>query len=345
MIKQSVTAITRSNSASNILIVTLLSVAMIAFAVRPTFGAGDDILKAVVGIRAEVPSGARTARFLGTERIGSGVVIDDNGLILTIGYLILEAAGAVVTGPEGKQFPATIVAYDHQTGFGLLRARNPVGLKPLRLGKSSEITERDNVIVVSRGGPQPISAARVVSRRDFVGYWEYLLERAIFTSPPHHFHSGAALIGENGRLLGIGSLFVNDAATPSQPLPGNMFVPVDQLKPILADHLARGRRSSPPRPWIGVNTNEVLGRVVVSRVSPGGPGYRAGIKVGDIILGVGDKPVRDQSHFYRRLWATGEAGVTVPLNTLPMNAATLTSKRIEIRSQDRNNWLKMSPTL
>lgn len=304
----------------------------------------NDILKAVVGLKAEIPADARTASFLGTERQGTGVVIDDNGLILTIGYLILEAAGAVITGPDGKQYAATVTAYDHDSGFGLVRARNPEGLVPLRLGDSSGVREGDQALAVSRGGPQPIIPARIVSRRKFVGYWEYLVDNAIFTSPPHSFHSGAALIGEDGRLLGIGSLFVGDAGGGGQPLPGNMFLPVNDLKPILADLLVRGKRSTPPRPWIGVNTNEVLGRIIVSRVSPNGPGARAGIDVGDIILGVNGQPLRDQTHFYRQLWASGSAGVTVPLDVLPKGQPSLTAKRFDVQSMDRREWLKLAPT-
>ncbi|MDA0239816.1 MAG: S1C family serine protease [Proteobacteria bacterium] len=328
--------------------ISAVTVGLFAFAltVSPQRAAAqtNDILKAVVGLKAEVPADARTATFLGTERQGTGVVIDDNGLILTIGYLILEAAGAVITGPDGKQYAATVTAYDHDSGFGLIRARNPKGLIPLRLGNSSEIKEGDQALAVSHGGPQPIIPARVVSRRTFVGYWEYLVDNAIFTSPPHSFHSGAALIGEDGRLLGIGSLFVGDAGGGGRPLPGNMFLPVDELKPILADLLVRGKRSTPPRPWIGVNTNEVLGRIIVSRVSPNGPGARAGIDVGDIILGLNGQPLRDQTHFYRKLWRSGSAGVTVPLDILPKGQPSLTAKRFEVQSMDRLEWLKLAPT-
>lgn len=326
-----------------------IAVSLLAFALTlsplKAIAQTNEILKAVVGLKAEVPSDARTATFLGTERQGTGVVIDDNGLVLTIGYLILEAAGAVVTGPDGKQYPAQVVAYDHDSGFGLIRARNPEGLVPLQLGDSSQINQGDQVLAVSQGGPQPIIAARVVSRRNFVGYWEYLVENAIFTSPPHSFHSGAALIGEDGKLLGIGSLFVNDAQGNQRPSPGNMFVPVDDLKPILADLLARGKRATAPRPWIGVNTNEVLGRVIVSRVSPSGPGDQAGIGIGDIILGVNGQPLRDQTDFYRRMWDAGAAGVTVPLDILQKGKPSLAAKRIEVQSMDRRDWLKLSPTL
>lgn len=312
----------------------------VAFA-PPALAAGKDIFGAVLGLKTQVRPDARTARFLGTERRGSAILIDDNGLALTIGYLILEADGTVLTDSQGKETPADIVAYDHQTGFGLVRAHGSLAGKPLRLGKSSKLAARDRVLVASRSGGQQVSATQVVSRRDFAGGWEYLLEKAIFTSPPHDHHSGAALIGEDGRLLGIGSLFVADAAGTNTPLPGNMFVPIDGLKPILAELLENGRRAGPGRPWIGANTTEMVGRVLVARISRGGPASKAGLEIGDLILGVGGKPVRNQMDFYRKLWATGGAGVVVPLDILPAPGGKLEIQRLEIRSGDRYDWLKM----
>ena len=310
--------------------------------------AGDragELLNAIVNVKAEVPAEARTARFLGTERQGSGVVVDGNGLVLTIGYLILEASGAIVTGADGNQIPAGIVAYDHETGFGLIKARRPLGVEPIRFGRSAELKILDQVLIVSRGGAQPISTAQVVSRRPFAGAWEYLLEKAIFTSPPHAFHSGAALLGPDGKLLGIGSLFVGDSSGLGHPMPGNMFVPIDELKPVFADLLSKGRRAGPYRPWIGANTQEFHSRVIVSRVSPGGPAARAGIEPGDMILGVGGNPVSGQADYFRKLWNSGEAGDTVPLNVLRRDAASLTSEKIDVRSMDRYDWLRMDNSL
>jgi len=304
--------------------------------------AESDVLQAVVGIDSTIPQDARTARILGTERQGSGVVIDDQGLVLTIGYLILEASGALVTGPDGKQVPASIVAYDNESGLGLLRLSQKLNVKPMRLGDSSGVTESDHVLIAARGGQRPVSAARVVSRRVFTGYWEYMLEKAIFTSPPHSFHSGAALVGEDGRLLGIGSLFVNDAAAPNVPLPGNMFVPVNGLKPVLADLLQSGRRSGAKRPWIGANTFEANGRLFVTRVTINGPADKAGIKVGDLILGIRGLPVQNQADFYRRLWSSGEPGTAIELNVLPKDTNDLKIQKVPVLSGDRYNWLKIN---
>jgi len=225
----------------------------------------------IVKIRSEVPSDARTARSLGTEREGSGVVIDSGGLVLTIGYLILEAMRVEVVGPSGKPVSAKIVGYDHNTGFGLVRVTKPLGINPMEFGESTALGERDEVLVASHGGSESVQGVFVVSRRDFAGYWEYLLENAIFTAPPHPDFGGAALIGRDGRLLGIGSLLVQDAVPGHDEIPGNMFVPIDKLKPILADLLIRGRSAEPPHPWLGIFSQAVGGRILVHRVSPGGP--------------------------------------------------------------------------
>lgn len=301
--------------------------------------AEKNVLQAVVNIRSTIPADARTAPYLGTEREGSGVIIDNEGLVLTIGYLILEAEGAIVTDADGVETPAKVVAYDHQTGFGLLRMRRKPAVTPMRLGSSKNVGLQDTVLVAGMGGHQPVIAARVVSRRVFTGYWEYMLERAIFAVPPHSFHSGAALVGEDGKLLGIGSLLVGDAVAPKLPSPGNMFVPIDALKPVLAELLEHGRRQSPPRPWIGANTEEFHGRLAVIRITKDGPAAKAGIEVGDLILGIGEQSVRNQEDFYRKLWSAGKAGVAISLKILPKSQNGFELKDYQIKTQDRRSWL------
>ncbi|MFP6710281.1 MAG: S1C family serine protease [Rhodospirillales bacterium] len=304
-----------------------------------------DILQAVVGIETTVPSDARTARFLGTKRQGSGVVIDNEGLVLTIGYLILEAEGAIVTGPGGTQSSAKIVAYDHDSGFGLLRMKKPLSIKPIRLGDSKKLRIQDQVLVASRAGPQPVIPARIVSRRVFTSGWEYLLENAIFTTPPHSFHSGAALIGGDGKLVGIGSLIVDNAVAPNIHSPGNMFVPVNAIKPVLADLLEHGRRQSAPRPWIGANTIEMRDRVFINRVSKDGPASKAGLRPGNLVAGVNGKMVRSQEDFYRKLWQGHTSGDVIRLNVLPRLASDPVIQEFLIKSISRFEWLKLKPTL
>ncbi len=297
----------------------------------------EHLLSAVVTVHAEVPADARTAGSLGTERQGSGVVIDDGGLIVTIGYLILEAETVEVVDRGGARSPAEILAYDHATGFGLVRALHKLDAAPLPLGDSSKLDADSLVVVASREEEAAAAPAVVVSRRPFAGYWEYLLERAIFTSPPRLGWGGAALIDADGRLVGIGSLFVGDAVQAPRPRPGNMFVPIDALKPILADLLTQGRSSAPPRPWIGVYTEEARGRLLVNRLAAGGPAARAGIVAGDVILSVEDQSVDGMADFYRKLWRRGPAGVEVRLTVL-QGART---RDLTIKSDDRYNWLKL----
>lgn len=296
----------------------------------------QELLKAVVKINAEIPPEARTAEFLGTKREGSGVVIDADGLVLTIGYLIMESIGASIQLGDGKAVQAHFVAYDHDTGFGLLRAASPLGVKPIELGSSKRLAERDQVLAASHGGETNIVGAYVVSRRDFAGYWEYLLPDAIFTSPPHLNFGGAALLDRNGQLVGIGSLIVPDAAEPGGNLPGNMFVPIDALKPIMGDLLSRGRRAAAPRPWLGINTQEFRSLLFVTRVSTDGPAHAAGIREGDVVLGVGGQPVQELAEFYRRLWSLGDAGVPVKLTLLRRSVPT----DVTVKSIDRYAWLR-----
>ena len=299
----------------------------------------SDLFAAVVGVEARVPADARTARSLGTERGGNGVVIDADGLVLTIGYLILEADEVEVVVGD-RRVPATIVAYDYDTGFGLLRAGAPLGVSPIALGDSSAATERTAVLVAGRGGAGAAHRAMVVSRREFAGYWEYLLEDAIFTAPPYSEFGGAALIAADGRLIGIGSLVVNDALAGDAPFPGNMFVPINLLKPIFADLLSQGRAAGPARPWLGMFTDEFRGHLFVTRVAPGGPAERAGIVAGDIVLAVGDTGVAGMAELFRAVWALGTAGVRVPLTVVQGSEV----RELVVHSADRYDYLRLNPS-
>jgi S1-C subfamily serine protease len=297
----------------------------------------EERLEAIVKIRAKIPVHARTARALGTERDGNGVVIDSEGHILTIGYLILEANFIEILAPDGRRIKASFVGYDHRTGFGLIKATEALGVAPMKFGESSKLNEGDPVLVASSGGQSSLKGVRVISRKEFAGYWEYLLEKAIFTSPPHPEFAGAAMIGADGRLLAIGSLFSQVVAPNVGIIPGNMFVPIDLLKPILSDLKTTGRSSRPPRPWMGLFADEVRGRVFVNRVSPGGPSEKAGVKPGDIILSVNRVAVKSLAGFYRKVWALGRAGVKVPLQVLQGNRIN----KITIQSSERFTFLKL----
>jgi len=299
----------------------------------------DEILSAVVAVQARALPNARSAATLGTERRGTGVLIRD-GLVLTIGYLVVEAESVRVTAADGRVLPASVTAYDHASGFALLRLLGPPAGTPLPLGDASALAERDPAMVVSAAAREAPSLVYVVSRRPFSGSWEYLLDSAIFTYPPVDEWSGAPLISSKGELLGIGSLVVPDAAAPGTQSPGNMFVPVDLLKPILDDLIAAGRRKGPSRPWLGINADEVRGHLFVARVSPEGPAERAGLRGGDIVIAVGGEAVTTLAEFYRKVWGRGAAGSEIPLRVLQ----GIDVREIKVRSIDRMDYFRQKPT-
>jgi S1-C subfamily serine protease len=300
----------------------------------------DELVAAVVRVKAHINPEGRTVQSLGRERDGSGIVIDNDGLVLTIGYLMVEAYAAEVTDNTGRTLPANVVGYDHESGFGLLRTMQPLRLKPMPLGRSADVKERDPVLIASFGGIAMAAPALVVAKREFAGSWEYLLEDALFTSPPHPTWSGAALISREGKLVGVGSLVVGDATGGSDKTPGNMFVPIDRLPPILGDLIADGRTPGPGRPWLGVNAEELRGRVVVARVTPGSPAEQAGLRRGDVIVGVNGEPPRNLADFYRKVWSQGSAGISVPLEVLQDERV----RRLDVKSINRLDHLKLKST-
>lgn len=297
-----------------------------------------EVLSAVVAVESKVPASARTAPALGIERAGSGVVIDGDGLIVTIGYLILEAMEVTVTALGNEPIPAEIVAYDHATGFGLIRATRPLGVTPMPLGRSAAVAEFDRLLVTAFGGARAVRPAVAVSRREFAGYWEYLLDGAIFTSPPYPMFGGAALLDSHGHLVGIGSLVVGDAMQGERMLPGNMFIPIDALKPIMGDLLTRGR-SGGSRPWIGVYSQEVENLVVVQRVAEDGPAARAGIRAGDLIVQIDGIPIASLAGFYRALWEGRKPGDRVSITLLRGEEL----RSVEVETGDRYAWLNLAP--
>ena len=302
----------------------------------------DELISGVVRVKTFINPEARTLQNLGREREGSGIVIDSNGLVLTIGYLIVEADGVEITSNDGRSVPAEVIGYDHETGFGLVRTLVPLKARPMELGKSADVKEKDKALVASFGGPDSVLPVDVVIKREYVGSWEYMVSDALFTAPPHPQWSGAALISHDGKLIGVGSLIMGDISGKGDRIAGNMFVPIDALPPILGDLLSLGRVSGPGRPWLGVTTEEMRGRLVVSRVITGSPAEKAGVHRGDVIVGVGaasDAP-RNLADFYRKIWAAGDAGVTVELDVLQDQE----KRHIEVQSINRLDHLKLKST-
>ena len=296
----------------------------------------DRALSAVLGLRATVPEDAFTAQSLGTERAGSGVLIRRDGLVLTIGYLITEAESIWLTSTAGGAVPGHVLAYDQESGFGLVQALGRLPVEPLELGSGQRVGAGDRVILAAEGGRRHAVAAIVVARQEFAGYWEYVLDRAIFTAPAHPFWGGAALIGADGRLLGIGSLHVQQANGRELRRDVNMVVPIDLLPPILDDLLTYGRPNRPPRPWLGLLATEVEDAIVVAGVNERGPASKAGLKPGDRIVAVRDESIGSLAGFWRKIWAAGPAGSEVALQIVrdgePMN--------FRIASADRTQFLK-----
>jgi S1-C subfamily serine protease len=294
----------------------------------------ESALQSVVLVHSEIPEDAFTASILGTERIGHGTVIGADGLVVTIGYLITEAESIWLTTNEGTVVPAHALAYDQVTGFGLILPLGRLDVPPIQRGSAAATSVGDGVIVIGHGGLGHTLDAKVIARREFAGYWEYLLEDALFTTPPHPQWGGTALVGEDGRLLGVGSLLVQETVG-AQTLDANMFVPIDLLEPILEDMVKLGRPARAPRPWLGMYTTPMQGHLVVGGLTQGGPAHRAGVRLGDVVLEIAGEPVADLADLFRRVWRTGPAGTEVPM-TLERGRST---SRVSVTSADRDDFL------
>ena len=295
----------------------------------------EKALDAVVLLHAEVPEDAFTASILGVKRLGSGVVIRPDGLVLTIGYLITEAETIWMTTRDGTVIPAHALAYDYVTGFGLVAPLGRVSLPALERGTMAAAPIGSDVLVLSHGGQGHTLTARVVDKREFAGYWEYLLDEAVFTAPAHPHWSGAALIGMDGKLLGIGSLLVQEPIG-GESIDANMFVPIDLLEPIFGDLSQQGRAARTPRPWLGLYATESQGQLVVNGLATDGPAARAGVRLGDRVLEVAGQRVSGLPDLLRKVWRLGPAGTDIPLTL----ARGQSRSRVHVRSKDRDELLK-----
>jgi serine protease Do len=291
------------------------------------------IYQSVVKIDSIVPADARTANSLGTIRGGNGIVIDDKH-ILTIGYIVVEAETITITLPNGGVVPAELAGYDHTTGFGILKTILPTKLTPLQIGNSDKLNKEDLLYVLpylTEGTP---SAVKMVSRRSFTGWWEYFLDKPIYTHPMNTSFAGSALINEFGELLGIGSLYVSDAAAEGKPSPGNLFVPINDLKPILNDLIVNGKRTADVKPYMGLTSNDDTGKVMVTRVNDDGPAAKAGFKENDIILKVNKINIQDTEKFYKTVWSQGGPGTLLDFEIERNNQII----SLKLTTMDRNDF-------
>jgi S1-C subfamily serine protease len=294
----------------------------------------DQSLRSVVALRSSIPEDAFTVATLGTRREGSGVVVREDGLVLTIGYLIVEAEEIWLTSNNGRVVPAHALAYDQETGFGLVQALGRLDLTPLDFGDSAKAEVGDPVVLADGNGRSV--RASILAKQEFAGYWEYLLEEAIFTAPAHPWWGGAALIDSNGKLLGIGSLLLQMVSRNEELADINMVVPINLLKPILNDLLSRGQVDKPPRPWLGTFSAEKNGKVVVMSVSDEGPADKAGLRQGDIISDIRDSQVDGLADFYRKIWKSGSAGAEIPMRVVRDGRETW----LRVKSADRASFLR-----
>jgi len=297
-------------------------------------------LSGVVSLHSYVPDDAFTANTLGTERGGSGVVIDSAGLIVTIGYLVTEAESVWINTNDGRAIAGHALAVDQETGFGLVQALGQLDLPALPIGDSSDLAVGDSCILAAGGGRRHAIENRLAARQEFAGYWEYALDEAFYTAPAHPFWGGTGLIGQNGELLGIGSLILQQGGRRSGRIDMNMVVPIELLPPILDDLLTCGQVNRRPRPWLGLYAAEDGDAVLVGGLADGGPAAQAGLRNGDRIIAVGDEDIGDLYGLWRRVWACGEAGVEVPMRLLRGNQLF----DVTIESGDRTGFLK-SPQL
>jgi len=273
----------------------------------------EAMLSSLVSVRSEVPEDALTASVLGTERMGNGVVIGDPGLVLTIGYLVTEAQTLWITDHQGLAVPGHVLGYDQESGFGLVQALQPLPAPAMDLGVSAACDVGDPIVLAGHGGGDALVTGRIIAKREFAGYWEYVLDEALFTAPAHPNWGGAALVGSDGRLLGVGSLLVQTVSSSGEKGGANMIAPIDLLKPILEDMKLYGRPNRPARPWLGFLVQDVGSHLVVASTYDGCPADRAGIETGDRIVEVAGEPVDGLAELFRRVWEIGPAGSDIPL--------------------------------
>lgn len=293
-------------------------------------------LASVVSLRAQIPEDAFTASVLGTERAGHGVVIGDTGLVVTIGYLVTEADSIWIVTASGLAVAGHLVGYDYETGFGLVQALGRLDCPVMALGESGALAVGDELVVAGFGGASESLKAHLAARREFAGYWEYVLDDALFTAPPHPNWGGAALIGPDGRLCGIGSLYVDHVVPEMPDIDGNLHVPVDLLKPILDELLRYGRTLKTPRPWLGMFVSQVNDRFMVAGVYKDAPAEQAGVRAGDVVLDIGGRTADDLAGLFRGMWSVGAAGCAIPLR-LERDGETI---ELVVPSVDRREFWK-----
>jgi S1-C subfamily serine protease len=301
-------------------------------------GPMEQVMQSVVRVDALVPEGARTAATHGRERTGTGVVLDANGLVLTVGYIVAEASSVLVTFSDGEKVPSQIVAYDHASGIALLRANRRVATKPVKLAKAQSGKKDEHALIVPSEGEASIKAVKIGKIKKFTSGWEYVMDDAIYTYPPSTDFAGSALLSQRGELLGIGALVTIDIdIDPKVRVPGNVFIPINSVQNILGDLLTQGRSEESQRPWLGLHLKETKQGIKVNAVEEDGPAEASGIKTGDTIVAVEQMKVKSLNHFYKRIWEDFEPGEKIHLLVLRDDQYA----NVPVESVDLYKWLKL----
>jgi S1-C subfamily serine protease len=287
-------------------------------------------IDAMVSITAQIPEDAMSAGLLGTERVGHGVRIRDDGLIATIGYVVHEAETVWIASRSGA-VPGFVVGYDFDSGFALVKPTMALRGPLMEIGSAAALAVGDAVSVVGSGGPDQVIEAYVVAKQEFAGRWEYVLDQAIFTAPPHESWSGAALVDGDGRLCGLGSLVIQNFEIKGKTSTVNMFVPIELLMPIVDEVCEHGRRLAAPRPWLGMLVQDDQQDLTIVGVYRNCPADKAGLRPGDVVVGIDDEPVAGLANMFRRIWKLGSAGVEVPMRVM----RDMEKIDIVVRSADR----------
>ena len=294
-------------------------------------------LGTLVSIQSYIPDNAMSAGMLGTERTGHGIRLREDGLIVTIGYVVTEAEEIWITSHDRRAVPGFVVGSDFESGLALIKPTMPLPGPIMEIGDPSMLGVGDTACIAGsrEANPQAVEV-HVVAKQEFAGRWEYVLDKAIFTAPPYESWSGAALLDQEGRLCGVGSLVIQGFEVNETRRATNMFVPIDLLPPIIDEICEYGRRSTPPRPWLGLLVDDEDDGLIVVGVYRNCPADKAGLRPGDVIIRGGDQPVHSLANMFKTVWSLGAAGINVPL--LVLRSSQL--QEVVIRSTDRSEFLK-----
>ena len=286
-----------------------------------------------MALRSLVPDSAMTAELLGTERNSHAVQISADGLLLTVGYSVIEANEIWLTNRKGQTSEAIILAQDYDSGIALLKPASPIGLHFFETA-TNHILKAGEELFIAASEEEELVPVTLNSVGEYSGRWEYLLERALFTLPLYERWSGAALLNSQGQLCGIGSLALGMQNSEGYIEPGNMFIPVDLVTPHLHFLQSHGKKPGQLRPWLGTLIEEHNAEIFIVGIYHGAPAALAGVRPGDIIKAVNGIPVTSVADFLRTMWRQSTAGEEIPL--LLSNGKD--SREVILESTDRNSF-------